>query len=213
MFTEGPSAVEYVVRGGYSCLLEPNAGYIYDLWSLVYWSLLFIFTHLYDLSSPRSSWYHELISALTVKTQRLCFPSFSISPSSVLSPLCLFSLSLSPSCADPSQQSCQPGAFECVYALACVCACLCVRVCVCVCVCVLMKLTNPLLLLHPLKTRPDKQMKYACSAICFIFSWQWPSAGAPTEKCIFRLTNSAQCVAACFSYGTMHNLWFAFIPS
>lgn len=125
-----------IVQGGYSCLLEPNAGYMYDLWSLVYWSLLFIFTHLYDLSSLRSSWYHELISTLTVKTQCLCFSGFSISPSSVLSPLCLFSPSLSPSCAHPSQQSCQPGVFECVCALACVCACLCVRACVCACVCV-----------------------------------------------------------------------------
>lgn len=52
--------------------------------------------------------------------------------------------------------------------------CLCMGVCVCVW-CVLMKLTNPLLLLRLLQIRPDKQMKYACSAI-FIFSQQWPFA-------------------------------------
>lgn len=57
---------------------------------------------------------------------------------------------------------------------------------VCVCMCVLMKLTNPL---HPLQTRPDKQIKYACSAI-FTFSRQWPFAEAAQGKYTLRLTNS-----------------------
>lgn len=134
----------------------------------------FIFIHLHDLSSLRSSWHHELISTLTVKSHRLTvfvFLGCSVSPSSVLSPV--------HSPAHPSQQSCQQGVFVCV----CACAC------VCVCEFVLMKLTNPLSLLHPLQTRPDKQMKYACSAICFIFSWQWPSAGKYPEKYTFKLTS------------------------
>lgn len=134
------------------------------------------------------------------QTHRLCLSWFSVSPSSVLSPLCSLSLSLAASCAF----TCTPFTTE--LSARCVWVCLCIRVCV------LMKLTNPLLLLHPLQTRPDKQMKYACSAICFIFSWQWPSAQASPEKYTLRLTKSLQCVASCFSHCTVHTQDFAFIP-
>lgn len=72
---------------------------------------------------------------------------------------------------------------------------------VCVGMCVLMKLTNPSELLHPLRTRPDKQIKYACSAIV-IFSQQWPSAETPQRK--YTKTNK-QCVSAYLTCGTVYN--------
>lgn len=76
----------------------------------------------------------------------------------------------------PSEQKCQ------------VCS-RCIRACVFACV----NLTHPLLVLLPLQTGPDNQMKYACSAI-FTLSQQWPSADAPEEKfrwiCTFSTVNA-----------------------
>lgn len=76
----------------------------------------------------------------------------------------------------PSEQNCQ----------------VCSR-CICACVFACANLTHPFLVLLPLQTGPDNQMKYACSAI-FTLSQQWPSADAPKEKfcsiCTFSTVNA-----------------------
>lgn len=90
----------------------------------MYSSLLFIFIHLHDLSSLRSSWHRELISTLTVKSHRLTvFVSLSFLSlhQRSLSPLLTLSFPPVHSPAHPSQQSCQQGVFACVCAYGCVC--------------------------------------------------------------------------------------------
>lgn len=44
------------------------------------------------------------------------------------------------------------------------------------------------LLTHPLQSRPDKQLKYACIAV-FMLSQQWSSAEVPRRKYTVRMTN------------------------
>lgn len=84
--------------------------------------------------------------------------------------------------------------------------CFSVSVHVCVGMCLLMKLTNPSQLLHPLQTRADKQIKYACSAIV-ILSQQCPSAETRQRK--YTKTNN-QHVSAYLICGSVYNECFLY---